>query len=1665
MDELLLSELYVSYFDRAPDADGLAYWKDELSSGRMSLDGIAENWANEQPEFQEKYEGLSEDEFINQVYQNVLGREPDDAGKEYWAAELANGKIPASHFIQAVSNGAKASTGNPDDAALVNNKAEVGMKVAQSGINDVEFAKKAVKAVSKDPNTVEIVNKIVDMGKGDSETLSKAAGTLEAVKTLLDANASSDNAVSVIENVKTMVEAIAQKVESGEVEDLGATLEAIGSTVTAASVDPDVVSDPTAKATDIEEDPEAATEAVADLVEQAEAAATGDDSDETPTDETPTTSTPSSGGATPADTTAPIISSIAMTGGTKTIVLTMSESVTGAPDATDFTVNDGVANTVTGVSVSGTSVTLTLTNYVENASTVTVAYTQNADASKQLKDAAGNATASTTAPESVTLTDDTVAPKVISFEAEDSIAGHTSGSYKSGVDITITATMDKAVESGSQIDVTLDTTDVVTLTASSAGTTLTGTYTVGAGDTSSDLTVTSFTNGTTDTTSVAGSVAMSDTTLPAGQNIADNAQIIIDTTAPTSTITSATFDENTAILTLSGTKFDEATGIGNDLKDFIDWSKLSWDIDGDDGGTANVSFSASDITSAIVTNATTLTITLASTKSTELIGTTNYQGATPDTLDVTAGFIRDQAMNAATTDSASDATITITDDTTRPTTGVNDDISISTDTGTSDTDLITKIASQTISATLTQELEAGDIVYGTSNNSTWVNITDKVSGTDIVWDGATLTNGDSAIIIYVGDAAGNQNVTNVANENYTLDTTAPTATLTYSTDGGSSWGTTANVNDADTLKIKAVISEPIMSGTATIAIDNSILSSTAMTMSAYNTYIYTLDVPSGDIANATVTVAVTDSAGNSLTGAPTNPSFTIDNTTPSTTVVIGDNVEGDNVVNDTEKTDVLVQGTNAEANATIDVTFSDSAATPNTVTKQVIADGSGNWTLTGGNEADLSTLDDGDITISVVQSDSAGNQASAVTKTIKLDSTVPTNKSNLDIYGLDLNGSNANDYQQGDTLTIRFSESVDQSTVTIGNLSLNNGHTFGTGAAISPFEVDANGFADTYTITLGATPTVAAADDITASASIVDEAGNATDAVFTVAPSSSVITISGGDVAATGSDGVADIFLVVGDVAPSQYSGADANYNDLTTINGHSTDVSAGDSIDGGTGYDILHVYGTVDLSNTNISGIEEIIVHSDVTFTAGQLASATKVNGDGGSTVRVASGDEDLSGKIGSGISQFDLQSGASAGLTQADIDNIKTISSKGTLSKQDGGNFDFTGKITYGSQDFNALAGGVSQAPNLKETITAMSNMVTNINTSFQSAGLSTIDTTGLDVTSMSLIVGDLSSSEVLAGDNGIDMIVAGSGGDTITTSGGGSDLNFVMAGAGNDDVTGGAGTDFISGDLDITTLNWTDFANAMTQLSSGDQATQLAGLDALGDFFNGGAAGDDTIDGGAGIDFIMAGAGADSITGGTGFDVIQSGDDADTIIIHDVTLGDASDMDHIDGLGMFEYADIPADGFVDSNSDGTDDTGLDYSTVTVEDMFDFKTNNSDLFAGQAETLLKNDITTVLSSVTNEGILVFTDSQLGDVAGLTTILHNSADALDTSAAFNKVIAWSIHPTNAPGMMYLGILSNASTTDNDISITPVGILDFEDSTEMGVFLTNVSASNFDLIA
>lgn len=83
--------LYRAFFDRDPDLAGAKYWVAIHTRG-WSLDAIAGAFTRS-PEFTRRYGTLGDRAFLEQIYRNVLGRDYDQAGFEYWLGRLEAGAV------------------------------------------------------------------------------------------------------------------------------------------------------------------------------------------------------------------------------------------------------------------------------------------------------------------------------------------------------------------------------------------------------------------------------------------------------------------------------------------------------------------------------------------------------------------------------------------------------------------------------------------------------------------------------------------------------------------------------------------------------------------------------------------------------------------------------------------------------------------------------------------------------------------------------------------------------------------------------------------------------------------------------------------------------------------------------------------------------------------------------------------------------------------------------------------------------------------------------------------------------------------------------------------------------------------------------------------------------------------------------------------------------------------------------------------------------------------------------------------------------------------------------------------------------------------------------------------------------------------------------------
>ncbi|TVR02202.1 MAG: DUF4214 domain-containing protein [Desulfovibrionales bacterium] len=163
-----VNAFYVAYWGRSPDSDGLAYWMDMVNSGRLNTAEVAEVFAmSDEAKAMYAYfrsPGTATDaqrgEFIRAVYRNLLNREADASGLNYWVGELRTGASTPGLAIGNIINAAMSA--GSTDWLVIRNKVEVanyfawrfGQRNYRWDDNARNAAVRVLQGVTSDPATV-----------------------------------------------------------------------------------------------------------------------------------------------------------------------------------------------------------------------------------------------------------------------------------------------------------------------------------------------------------------------------------------------------------------------------------------------------------------------------------------------------------------------------------------------------------------------------------------------------------------------------------------------------------------------------------------------------------------------------------------------------------------------------------------------------------------------------------------------------------------------------------------------------------------------------------------------------------------------------------------------------------------------------------------------------------------------------------------------------------------------------------------------------------------------------------------------------------------------------------------------------------------------------------------------------------------------------------------------------------------------------------------------------------------------------------------------------------------------------------------------------------------------------------------------------------------------
>jgi hypothetical protein len=152
---------YACVLDRAPEASGLLYWNGILNSGHSEATIVHELMYS--GEGQAIYGSMSNSQFVHHMYQQVLGRNPDPSGYDYYMGLLNNGTYTRPQLMASMMdyiqwyNGSDYGTKLEHDRLMnITDAAMYYGIAAQADGNHYQAAVEAVNGITYDPATAEI---------------------------------------------------------------------------------------------------------------------------------------------------------------------------------------------------------------------------------------------------------------------------------------------------------------------------------------------------------------------------------------------------------------------------------------------------------------------------------------------------------------------------------------------------------------------------------------------------------------------------------------------------------------------------------------------------------------------------------------------------------------------------------------------------------------------------------------------------------------------------------------------------------------------------------------------------------------------------------------------------------------------------------------------------------------------------------------------------------------------------------------------------------------------------------------------------------------------------------------------------------------------------------------------------------------------------------------------------------------------------------------------------------------------------------------------------------------------------------------------------------------------------------------------------------------------
>jgi hypothetical protein len=110
-----VQKAYIGYYGRPADPAGLTYWADRLDEENGDLSALINEFGTSE-EYTDRFDGMSNEDLVNNLYQQLFNRDAEQEGLDFYVAKLENEESSLAEIAVVIMDGAQ----NADAVALEN---------------------------------------------------------------------------------------------------------------------------------------------------------------------------------------------------------------------------------------------------------------------------------------------------------------------------------------------------------------------------------------------------------------------------------------------------------------------------------------------------------------------------------------------------------------------------------------------------------------------------------------------------------------------------------------------------------------------------------------------------------------------------------------------------------------------------------------------------------------------------------------------------------------------------------------------------------------------------------------------------------------------------------------------------------------------------------------------------------------------------------------------------------------------------------------------------------------------------------------------------------------------------------------------------------------------------------------------------------------------------------------------------------------------------------------------------------------------------------------------------------------------------------------------------------------------------------------------------------